>query len=210
MKAWRGIAEQGGSWELAKFSANELATIAGIPLPLQRAWRARGQLPGGSGKRASFDSLEVAEIQVRYLLSLNGIAPSESGEIGAAAARLVLLFSLLNHDGACEVRGDQAAQSDFLSAFEASDAIASEIAGSPEQFAYLWRGDGGAASLVPDIAQIVEDGGYVAHFFLDLIAAGSQLAERAERPLVSVSLPSEGSTKSTRRLTQGRRARTAK
>lgn len=188
--------------ELATFNGTELTAISGIPQALQRAWRSRGQLPGGSGRGAAFTALDVAEVHVRYQLSLNGVSPSESGAIGREAAGSVLLFGLLSFDGACEVRGDTQAVRRFLEAFAADERLATKIVGQPLVGGYLWRGDGGQLEIATDVVRRIEEKRFVSNFFLDLEVTASQMIERAGRPLFMIEVHGTTSDKRTRRLSR--------
>lgn len=204
MEKWKGFKAEHAEWSYANFSASELTAITGIPLPLQRAWRSRDQLPGGSGKSALFTSRDVAEIFVRYQLSLNGIAPGDSEQIGKAAAQVILYFALLSCDGACEVRGPAEDNARFLYCFEHEEGVAYEIAEKPEVKGFLWRGDGGALSLVPDVQRWMDEKRFAANFFLDLEVAALRFGELAGRPLVSIEMSPGSSERRFRRLTDGR------
>jgi len=191
------------------FSATELGTISGMPLNLQRVWRSRGQLPGGSGKQARFTSHQVAEIMVRYHLALNGIPPGESAPIGKEVAQQILCFALLGSGGACEVVGQIGEVENFLELFKrdilAGDiSVAQELAGSVELSQFLWREDGGDLGLVADVVQLITARRSISGLFVDLEVAADQLVERAGRPLFSINVSPRASGRRIRRMTNGR------
>jgi hypothetical protein len=186
------------------FSAAELAAITGMPLNLQRVWRSRGQLPGGSGKQARFSSHDVAEIMIRHHLALNGIPPGDSSAIGRRAAEQVLWCALVNFDGACEVLGQTSDTDEFLNLFKKDVEVAHELAGNDEVAWFLIRGDGGELMLVSDLAELIHDRRFISSFFIDLDIAAQQLIERAERPLFSVNVSPGTFGRRFRRVTNGR------
>jgi hypothetical protein len=200
----RVFKEHGWIQTESTFSATELASISGMPLNLQRVWRSRGQLPGGSGKQARFSSRDVAEIMVRYHLALNGIPPGESVAIGRQAADQVLCFAVVNSDGACEVLGQSDDAEHFLALFKQDLSMAYELAGTSDLAGFLIRGDGGELMLVSDLAQLIHDRRFISGFFIDLDIAAEQLVERAGRPLFSINVSSGTFGRRIRRVTNGR------
>lgn len=193
---WKGLEAENCVRRYVFFSANEVSAITGIPLALQRAWRSRDQLPGGIGKGALFSSLDVAEILIRYQLSLNGVPPSESAEAGATAAQIILYWAILNGDGVCEVRGTPNDIHRFLKFFETDDEIAREIAGNSNLYTFLWRGDGGLLKFEYEIGNSIEEKHFISNFFLDLEVAARHLIKMADRPLMILDF--EGQSRGTR------------
>lgn len=190
------------SWECSYsiFSSTDLTRITGIPGPIQRLWRSRGFLAKSSGANPTFSTLEAAEIFVRYDLSKFGLPPSESKEIGEAAAKIVLLFALLNSDGACEVIGKHGEVSGFLEEFEEDPEIAIRLCGNPELHRYLFRTLSGQIAMVDSLEMAVANHRLRSGAFMDLEQAASEFATRAKGPLISVCLSAEGES-DTRRLT---------
>jgi hypothetical protein len=186
------------------FSAAEVATITGMPMNLQRVWRSRKQLPGGSGKQARFSSREVAEIQVRHRLAMNGIPPGDSADVGRDAARQIVCFALMNSGGACEVLGQVDHAQQFLDLFREDISLAQELAGVSSIAPFLWRGDGGELTLVSDLAKLIDERGSISGFFVDLEVAADQLVERAGRPLFSINVSPGTYGRRIRRVTNGR------
>lgn len=189
-------------WTL--FSPAELAVLSGLNAEMQRVWRRRDQLPG-TGNPTRFTSLEAAEVLVRHRLSLFGVTPGQSQEIGQRAAPLAVYFSLLDADGACEVLGQKDDVDRILDDHDNGDRLARWITGVEEINRFLWRADDGDLDLVADIQDITLPGEHITAFFIDLMAAGSRLGETAGRPLVTVQLELPAGSRPYRRLT-GRRS----
>src|SRR5690242_3300587 len=79
----------GKTCTFAVFRPTEVGRITGVSPALQRVWKRRGQLPWGSGQPAPISAPVAAEMFVRHQLSLNGLPPSDSAEIGGESAAIV-------------------------------------------------------------------------------------------------------------------------
>lgn len=201
MSRYQGFRVNGWTCNFTTFSASELTTIADIPGQIQRLWRSRGQLPGGGRKSGNFDAREAAEIMVRYDLSRLGVPPSETDEIGSAAAQIMLWFALLNSDGTCEVNGTQEDTANFLKRFQQDERIAGALTAEPKVQRYLWKAPGDKLSFATDIAKVIEAQGQWAMTFLDLEKSAFDLAEKAGKPLFSIDVSGDAIGRRVRRLT---------
>lgn len=191
------------TYSFCELTPSQLAEATGLSPELQRVWRRRDQLPQTTGSPARFTSKDAAEVLVRYELSRNGFAPSETGALSAQIAPSVLWFALLMADGACEIFGDEATVTEFLDDFDDSDGIARHISGVETLSRFAWRADGGTMEVTNDRRHMGEEGDHLSVFYLDLSTAGVLLANRVGRPLVAVEASNGGAQpgKRVRRLT---------
>lgn len=190
---------------LAQFGPGDLERITGFPQHLQRLWRRRGHLEEKTPHaRSHFSSLEVAELFVRYQLAIYCVSPVRSRAIGEKAGPMVLFAALLNADGACEAIGDGQRVEAFIHAFGEDYALASHLAGEHDSYSqFLWSSGGSDFSFAPDCGPVIASGSRHSYVFLDLQAMAETLAQRAGKPLVTVTFPSEPGTRVSRRLTTG-------
>lgn len=165
------------------FSPGELEAATGLTADLQRVWRRRGHLPAREGARSSFDAREAAAIAVRLELARFGVAPSETMELGEAAAATVLHSALLSRSSAAEVRGafDRVAQ--VAASFVEDDRIATAVTGADGGGRYLWGQMPSQFEFAKDIAPIISEDRIAAMLVLDLTVIGIRLADRAPKPL---------------------------
>jgi hypothetical protein len=182
---WRIIPGIGRS-AFAHFSPGELAAATGLSADLQRVWRRRGHLPARSQSRAVFDSIDAAEISVRYELSKMGVAPTETARLGEDIARLVLYYGLLSNDTAASVHGGLKRLGQIAGQFEADDEIARRISGTDSRWRYIWSPAPPALDLVDDFGAILSAERYAAMLVLDLAVIGSNLAVNSPKPLFVV------------------------
>jgi hypothetical protein len=175
--------------EFALFSAPELERITGMPHHLQRLWRHRGHLPHRRPyTRACYTSLELAQLGVRYRLSLYSLPPSDSHEIGDQAGRIVLLAALGLVDGACEDLRRYGAQRDLTLEFQRDARLAAFVCGIlwPHEDRYLWSADGSNVRVGPLMDSQLRQGSYESFLCIDLFAMARRIAGRAGRPLVTL------------------------
>jgi hypothetical protein len=174
---------------LATFGPPETEAIADIPQPLQRLWRHRGHIPSGPRyAHFKFTSLEVAELCVRYRLSGCSVPPAQSGDLGKSAGRVALLAALRHGDHALELIGTTREAGDAIRQLSHDPAIAAAICGIDCMDArrYLWSADGSdfafaGANEVQRLASRSE-----LFLLIDLVAMGRRIAERAKRPLATL------------------------
>lgn len=183
-----------------QFSPKELAKISGLPSALQRVWRKRGYLPAQSGT-SIFTSLQVAEYAVRYSLGRYGLSPSETAAISSTAARTVLWYALLNHYGACEVRGELPDIEQFLSKFSADHQLAEALSGASAAQRFIVSTDGATPRLSDEDVKPADPGVHIAYLVVDLGAIAAKLTREAGKPLIIVNLGSAQSEYATYRLT---------
>lgn len=189
----------------SEFAPADVARITGLSGVQQRVWRSRGLLPAVDGAPARFSSLEAAALLARYELSKVGVSPSESNELGNLVAPLIVLFAILDGDGACEVRGAKGDVEHFLAAFRQDTALPMKLVEVTNVARFLWRGDGGEFSLTDEATSLSTNPNPLTVFFLDLEEGGRRFYDRAARPLITVDLPIHGSGgPRVRRLTRPR------
>ncbi len=150
----------------------------------------------------------VAEIYVRHQLGLGGLPPSESANISAEAAPIVLWFALLNTDGACAVVGPKNEVAEFIDQFVCNHKLASKLSGvSPEKASrFLYRyGGKGDFHFAMDNGTVFRARKFTLLSVLDLEEIGNSIGYRAGRPLLTVEIPSDTVPRSMweRRLTAG-------
>jgi len=190
----------------AVFKPTEMGKITGLSPDLQRVWKRRGQLPWGNGEPAPFTAPVAAEMFVRHQLSLNGLPPGDSAEIGGGSAAIVFWFALLNVDGACEVVGPPEAVNQFLESFGSDSELVNELTGSPPIHQFLYRYDGaGEFRRGKEMQEIVGSANFSSLALIDLEDIAMKLCARAKRPLITVELSdcSASPAKIIRRLTAG-------
>jgi hypothetical protein len=181
-------------YTFTKFKPGEVHKLTGMTPDHQRLWKRRGQMPLGYGDSEPITARMVAEIYVRHQLALNGLPPSESADIAAKAAKIVLWFALLNHDGACAVVGPKQEVAEFIDEFARHDNLANTICGiyKDDVFLYLYRyGGKGPFQFVSDIETVFRASPFPSITFLDLEAMGSFIWRQAGRPLLTVEIPSD-------------------
>lgn len=145
---------------------------------------------------------------VGYDLSRLGVPPSETNEIGSAAAQIMLWFALLNSDGTCEVNGTHEDTSSFLEHFAEDERIASALTAEPKVRRYLWKGPDEKLSFTADIAKVIGAQDQRAMTFIDLERSAFDLAKRAGKPLFSIDVSGDAIGRRVRRLTGQRAALT--
>lgn len=192
----------GWACSYSRFTSVELEAITGIPGPMQRLWRSRGQLPGEMSTRASFTTRDVADIMVRYDLSKLGFPPGDSSELAAEAAKTVLWYALLNADGAVEVTGSERNTADFLHQFHNDEKLAGLLCIEPQIMRYLVRIATAKPEFCNDLGNLIDNRGARSGAFLDLERAANDLVERAARPLFRIDVGNNGGRRPVRRLTQ--------
>lgn len=80
---------------LATFSAAEAEAITGLAVTEQRNWRHRGYMPPlPDSRKARFDVVALAEMQVRAALAFRGIGPARTGNIGTSVALRIAAHAL--------------------------------------------------------------------------------------------------------------------
>jgi hypothetical protein len=179
--------------------------MTGLTPDLQRVWRRRDQLPAYEPGTTDFSVLQVAEILVRYNLSVAGLSPSASGKPGSAAAPYVLWFALATVDGACEVVGEAGDVDTYVNRLRDGGHELDALAGVSEEgvYRYLVRTNRGDIEFHHDAGGLVAGGGFVWTLIVDLAAAGEAMALATRgRPLVTVTLATVG--KLVRRLSRAR------
>jgi hypothetical protein len=174
------------------FNPLETERIAGIPHALQRLWRHRGHL--GFRPRnamARYNSSELAELCVRYRLSICSLSPAKSAELGRRAGRIVLLAAVSLGDGAVQVVGPATQTGKVVDEFSRDPGLAAAICGIKWGHAsrYLWSADGKTFTFGS-----LEDLGVPANrhellMLIDLVAMGARIASDARRPLVTLTCP---------------------
>jgi hypothetical protein len=182
--------EGGGKVAMNHFLPRELALASGLTTDLQRVWRRRGHLPERAEGFASFNSIDVAAIAVRYELSRMGIAPGDTARVGDEVARLVLYFALLSDDCVASVRGGLRRLTSMGSGYEEDDQLAQRIAGTTQRSRYLWTSEPPKLDLVDDIVPLLSSELYSAMLHLDLVVIGKRLAENSPKPLFLIDLKS--------------------
>lgn len=178
----------------AKFKPGEVHKLTGMTPALQRLWKRRGQMPLGYGDPEPITARVVAEVYVRHQLALAGLPPSESADIAAKAAQIVLWFGLLSINGACAVMGPKHLVADFIDQFMNSHHIATKLSGvTPERsFRYLYRFGGiGPFHFALGSDDIFNASTFTLLTVLDLETMGNSLAIQAGRPLLTVEIPSD-------------------
>ena len=204
MSRYAGFRVNGWTCNFTTFSASELTAMTGMSGPLVRLWRNRGQLPGGGRPEPTFSSRDVAEIMIRYDLSLFGVAPGQTAEIGCEAARYLLWFALLNMDGACEIVGTEDDCEQFLKQFEKDAGIANALVGlNGKDSAFRYLVSQGRDDLVflkaeEDLANTLDSRRV---FYIDLDRAAYDLMMQAQRPLYSIDVSGDAIGRRVRRLT---------
>jgi hypothetical protein len=184
---WKDI-EGVGRVAINQFSPGELAQATGLTTDLQRVWRRRGHLPERGEGYASFDSVDVAAIAVRYELSKMGVAPGDTARVGEDIARLVLYFALLSDDCAASVRGGLARLATINARFQQDDELAQRISGVCTRHRYLWSAELPSLHLDDDIVPLLSNEQYPAMLLLDLVVIGMRLAENSTKPLFLIDL----------------------
>lgn len=190
----------------AEFKPREVHKLTGMAPALQRLWRRRGQMPLSDGDAQPITVHVVAEIYVRHQLGLGGLPPSESANIAAEAAPIVLWFALLNTEGACAVVGSKNEVAEFIDQFAHDHELATQISGisSEKAYRYLYRyGGRGTFQFAMDEKAVFNSRKFTLLSILDLEEIGTLLGSRAGRPLLTVEIPSDGVPRSMweRRLT---------
>ena len=207
MSRWGpGFHVNGNRCEFNEFTPGEVARITGLSASLQRVWRKRGHIVFGDRATARFNSRDVAELFVRYQLSLLGTPPGESEDIGCLAAQIVLWFALLHSDGAAEVTGIPEHVEWFTEEFQRNDTFVHHMTGKPVVKRYLFRPPGGKLVFVDDVRLILNEEAHFALACVDLGAIGFHLAEEARKPLFNIDASPRIGGKRVRRLTSGRPA----
>lgn len=192
----------------AEFKPGEVQKLTGMAPALQRLWKKRGQMPLGVGNPEPITARVVAEIYVRHQLGLGGLPPSESANIAAEAAPIVLWFALLNTEGACAVEGPKNEVAGFIDQFAYNHQLATQISGiSPEKaYRYLYRyGGKGSFQFAMDEKAVFGSSKFTLLSMLDLEEIGTLLGRRAGRPLMTVEISSDAVPRTMweRRLTSG-------
>lgn len=179
----------GKTCTLANFTPAEVGHITGFSPALQRVWKRRGQLPLRKDGPALFTAPVIAEMFVRHQLSLNGVPPGDSANLGSQSAAVVVWHALLNTDGACEVLGPHKEVQLFLSEFREDHHLATKLSGvtSEIDYRYLYRCDGsGEFRRGHDIQHITATANFTTLALVDLNQMGTVLGTRARRPLLTV------------------------
>jgi len=184
------IVEGIGKVALNEFSPKELALATGLTTDLQRVWRRRGHLPERHEGYASFDSVDVASIFVRYELSKKGMAPGDTAHVGEAIARAVLYFALLADDSVASYRGGFEHLAAIGARFHRNDELAQRISNVCQRERYIWSVEFPTIQLAHDIADLVSEEKYRAMLYLDLVVIGRDLAEASPKPLFLIDLKS--------------------
>lgn len=173
----------------ARFSLKEVSEITGLSLAHLRVWKQRGHLPI-VGPAEVFTARDVSEILVRHRLSLVGIPPSSTKELGCIGAQHLLWHAIVNHHGVCEAKGtleDLAVWENAIS--DPAGQTAAEITGlidghhktKPQR--YMWCADGQTLSFIADAGEKLSDGGFEQHMIVDLESLARRLSEMSGKPL---------------------------
>lgn len=188
------VLADGYIYTFTKFKPGEVYKLTGMTPDLQRLWKRRGQMPLGYGDSEPITARVVAEIYVRHQLALCGLPPSESADIAAQAAKIVLWFALLNHDGACAVVGPKQDVTDFINLFTRNDNLATTICGISinDVFRYLYRyGGKGQFQFAKDSDTVSKASTFTSLTLLDLEEIGNSIWSQTGRPLLTVEIPSD-------------------
>ena len=184
----------GGKWriEQSSFSSRETMFIAGATQALLRLWRKRGYLPAREKSGwTRYDATEVASVYVLYSLSRLGVGPSEvAGDLEDLVADL-LFFAITSGEGAVGFIGPASDTEELRSAFEDAFDLARQIAGSRDERRFVIADRGGPISRHANLSDLIERERLEYFYCIDLVAAGRSIAERAQRPLITLSFEGE-------------------
>lgn len=197
-----------GEWrvEQSSFSSKETMFITDASQALLRLWRNRGYLrqneKGGWTKHYATD---VASVYVLYSLSRLGVGPSEVAEVLNDLVADLLFFAITSGDGAVGFHGPAGCAEKLRNAFEETLDLARQIARPRDERRFVVADRGGPISRYADLSELIERERFEYFYCIDLVAAGRGMAERAQRPLVTLSFGNEeGVEPKVRRLSHAR------
>lgn len=197
-----------GEWrvEQSSFSSKETMFITDASQALLRLWRNRGYLrqneKGGWTKHYATD---VASVYVLYSLSRLGVGPSEVAEVLNDLVADLLFFAITSGDGAVGFHGPAGCAEKLRDAFEETLDLARQIARPRDERRFVVADRGGPISRYADLSELIERERFEYFYCIDLVAAGRGMAERAQRPLVTLSFGNEeGVEPKVRRLSHAR------
>jgi len=180
------------AWQLefAQLTALEFSEIADVPVENIRLWRSRGHIEVSGGRGSSYPADVVAQTMVRYDLSrFAGMPPSQSAELGRDCATEILRSVLLNHAGACEVRGPQAAVRKFHAQFSDGSRLADMMFGSSDQGSFLISVDGADPQLTRDLDQLIDSEDFRSARIFNLNAYAKRLSSLKAKSVLVFRFP---------------------
>lgn len=199
-----------GEWrvEQSSFSSKDTMSITGAPQALLRLWRNRGYLPENErGGWTKHDATELASVYVLYSLSRLGVGPSEVAEVLDGLVADLLFFAITAGDGAVGFSGPAGHTKRLRNAFDETFDLARQITRPRDERRFVVADRGGPISKCADLSELIERERFEYFYCIDLVAAGRCVAERAQRPLVTLfSAYEEGMEPKVRRLSHARDA----
>lgn len=185
--------------EFAQLTALEFSEIADVPVENIRLWRSRGHIEVRGGRGSSYPADVVAQTMVRYDLSrFAGMPPSQSAELGRDCATEILRSVLLNHAGACEVRGPEAAVRDFHAHYSDGNRLADLMFGSSDQGSFLISVDGADPQLTLDLDQLIDSEDFRSARIFNLNAYAKRLSSLKAKSVLVFRFPVLKGEKETR------------
>lgn len=174
-----------------KFSPSEAQVITGVDLANQRNWRRRGYLPKGQGGWTEFEAPDLAKMLVFQSLANRGIGPSSAQEDAYWASLGILYAALKWIDSIDDKTGENFWWKYKDIPGEAAGMICRKLSKViPGGRFWVWWADGKSECL-DDIRKAFNESSWSEKYggavvVLDLQALGSQLLDRAGRPLVTI------------------------
>lgn len=202
--------EFGSNWrvEQSLFSSKETMSITGAPQALLRLWRKRGYLPQNTqGGWPKHNATELATVYILYSLSRLGVGPSDVAEFLDDLVSDLLFFAITSGEGAVGFSGPASETKKLRDAYEDTLDIARQIACPRDERRFVLADRGGPISRCADLSTLVEQERFEYFYCIDLVAAARGLAERAQRPLLTLSFRFDvGDETKVRRLSRVRGA----
>lgn len=173
--------------DLEMFTSTEASRISGMPQDMLRLWRSRGHLPAKTGRGAVYTALEIAEIMVRYDLSLNGIAPAKSAEIGSRGAQSIMWIALINHPICCEIIGNEVQIESLQELHRETDLVVKSLFPLGGKGDLLFRRDSMEPEILADLQTPIDERSFKSAMILNFQTYARVLVNEAGQPLLCLS-----------------------
>ena len=175
-----------------QFSPAEAAACTGLPLTLQRDWRALGLLTSNEGGHARFKPHELAVMKIMVRLRRHGFKPAESHAVAMRFAPVLLYHCLDKPKGlALDDNGQRGRRYLVKVASETENNFRFELVDADSKSAglYLWMPQDSEPEILFNLDRIGHDNNLEEVSYLSFLGMSTKLVENLPRPLFTLKVP---------------------
>ena len=175
-----------------QFSPSEAAACTGLPLTLQRDWRALGLLTSNEGGHARFKPYELAMMKMMVRLRRHGFKPAESHAVALRHAP-VLLYHCLDKPKGLALDDNSQRGRRYLEKLssETDNGFRYELVDtdSVSEGLYLWMPQDSEPKVLASLDKISHDEEIEDVSYLSFVGMATKLVENLPRPLFTLKVP---------------------